>query len=74
MLIKVVKNNGKFELYESPHDVMPGASSKLFEFRTTVLNKMNELNNYDIPNKIAQFINVVNVNGKDIYYYEVYCG
>ena len=32
---------------------------------------MNELNYYDVPNKIAQFINVVNVNGVDIYYYEI---
>lgn len=72
MLIKVIKTNGKYELYEAPHDVMPGASAKLFEFRTKVLDKMNELNNYDVPNEIAQFINVVNVNGVDIYYYETY--
>lgn len=72
MLIKVVKNNGKFELFNPPHDVMPGASSQIFKFKTEVLKKMNELDNYDIPNTIAQFINLVNVDGKDIYYYEVY--
>lgn len=72
MIIKVIKNNGNYELYEVPHDVMPGASSKIFEFKTKVLNKMNKFNNYNIPNEIAEFITIVNIDGSDVYYYETY--
>lgn len=74
MFIKVVKNNGKYELYQPPRDVMPGASAKLFRFKTEIIGTMNTTGSYLVEYDDIKLERIEKENDKEIYVYEVICG
>lgn len=74
MFVKVIKNKGKYELYNAPRDVMPGGSAKLFYFKKDVIGTMNSTGSHLVEYDDIKLDRIEKEKGKDIYVYKIICG